>query len=146
MKWLNSIKKHINSSEGMVWSMTLYPFLVCIKVWLAFDVNVVIFVLCKEYGHDIELRMGMGNVSKRQQPEQRADNSQRPPMGLPCIEKISHLEACFSLPQNKNVISSVIMDVILNCEIYKETRIKNHTRLLQAKGSWLGTGAKLRRG
>ena len=25
----------------------------------------------------------MGNISKRQQPDQRADNSWRPPMGLP---------------------------------------------------------------
>ena len=30
----------------------------------------------------------MGNVSKRQQPNQRADNSQRPPMGLQYSKKL----------------------------------------------------------
>ena len=32
--------------------------------------------------------MKMGNVSKRQQPDHRADNSRRPPMGLQCSEKL----------------------------------------------------------
>ena len=32
----------------------------------------------------IKLRMEMGNVSKRQQPEHRADNSRRSPTGLQC--------------------------------------------------------------
>ena len=35
----------------------------------------------------IKLRMDMGNVSKRQQPDHRADNSQRQPMRLQCIEE-----------------------------------------------------------
>ena len=39
----------------------------------------------------------MGNVSKRQTPDKRADNIQRPPIGLQCSEKIPHPKACFSL-------------------------------------------------
>ena len=30
----------------------------------------------------IKLRMELGNVSKRQQPDHKADNSRRPPMGM----------------------------------------------------------------
>ena len=49
----------------------------------------------------LKLRMEMGNVSKRQQPDHRADNSRRPPIGLQCSEKLSNLEAFFSWPLNK---------------------------------------------
>ena len=38
----------------------------------------------------MKLRMEMGNVSKRQQPDHRADNSRRSPTGLQCNEKFSH--------------------------------------------------------
>ena len=38
----------------------------------------------------IRLRKEMGNVSKRQQPDNRADNSRRPPMDLQCSEKLQH--------------------------------------------------------
>ena len=38
----------------------------------------------------IKLRMEMENMSKRQLPEQRADISRRPPMGLQRSEKIQH--------------------------------------------------------
>ena len=40
----------------------------------------------------IKLRKEMGNVSKRQQPDHRADNSRRPSMGLQCSEKLTHPE------------------------------------------------------
>ena len=43
-----------------------------------------------------KLRMEMGNVSKRQQPDLRADNSHRPPMGLQCSEKLPHPQASLS--------------------------------------------------
>ena len=33
----------------------------------------------------------MGNVSKRQQPDRRADNSRKPPMCLLCSEKLPHM-------------------------------------------------------
>ena len=42
----------------------------------------------------------MGNVSKRQQPDQRADNSRKPPMGLQCSEKLPHQEATFYIDQS----------------------------------------------
>ena len=45
--------------------------------------------------------MEMGNVSKRQQPDHRADNNRRPPMGLQCSEKRPHPEASFIGPLNK---------------------------------------------
>ena len=45
----------------------------------------------------------MGNMSKRQQPDQRADKSGRPPMGLQCSEKILHPEVGLILHLNKNV-------------------------------------------
>ena len=59
----------------------------------------------------------MGNVSKGQQPDYRADNSRRPPMGLQCSEKLPHLEASFSWPLKKMYTSTLIMDVILNSEL-----------------------------
>ena len=40
------------------------------------------------------MRKEMGNVSKRQQPDHRAENSQRPPMGLQCSENSLNLSAC----------------------------------------------------
>ena len=46
----------------------------------------------------IKLRNEFGNVSKRQQPDHRVDNSRRPPMGLQCSEKHPHPEASFSWP------------------------------------------------
>ena len=44
----------------------------------------------------IKLRMEIGNMSKRQQPDQRADNMQRPPMGLQPSENIPHPEVVLS--------------------------------------------------
>ena len=38
----------------------------------------------------VKLRKEMGNVSKRQQPDHRADNSRRPPMGIQCSEKLQY--------------------------------------------------------
>ena len=72
----------------------------------------------------IKLRMEMGNVSKRQQPDQRADNSWRPPMGLQCSEKFPHPEVFFSWPLNKNVYY-----LTKSPKYTQETKIKNHTRL-----------------
>ena len=37
-----------------------------------------------QYGISIKLRMEMGNVSKRQQPDHRIDNVRRSPIGLQC--------------------------------------------------------------
>ena len=62
--------------------------------------------------------MEMGNVSKRQQPDIKAENSRRLPMGFQYSEKKSRPEACFSKPLNKMDTSSVVMDVILISEIY----------------------------
>ena len=44
----------------------------------------------------IKLRMEMGNVSKRQQPDHRKNNNRRSPTGLQCNEKFPHPEASFS--------------------------------------------------
>ena len=66
----------------------------------------------------------MGNVSKRQQPDQRAENSLRPPTGLQHSEKIPHPEAGFSCPLNKMCTNSVKIDVTLNPKTYKLTKIK----------------------
>ena len=49
----------------------------------------------------IKLRMVMGNMSKKQQLDQSADNSRKPPMGLQCSEKLPHPETCFSWPLKK---------------------------------------------
>ena len=46
------------------------------------------------------MRMETRNVSKRQQPDHRTDNSRRSPTGLQCSEKLPHLEASISLPLN----------------------------------------------
>ena len=70
----------------------------------------------------------MGNVSKRQQPDHRTDNSRRSPTGLP--------GGVLQLAINKYIYtSSVIMNAILNFKLYKETKIKNKTRLTKARGS-----------
>ena len=45
--------------------------------------------------------MKMGNMSKRQQPGQRADNSRRPPMGVQRSMNIPHAEGVISWPLNK---------------------------------------------
>ena len=56
----------------------------------------------------------MGNVSKRQQPDHRADNSRRLPIGLQCSEKIpkkcifSKTSKEFLIPQN-NVNSTLFI-------------------------------------
>ena len=47
--------------------------------------------------------MEMGNVSKRQQPDQIKNNSTGSPTGLQCSEKLPHPEASFSWPLNKYV-------------------------------------------
>jgi hypothetical protein len=41
--------------------------------------------------HDIKWEVETGNLTKRQQPNQRADNGRRSPMGLQCSEKNSAL-------------------------------------------------------
>ena len=48
--------------------------------------------------HDIiiKLRIEMGNMSKRQQLDKRAENSRRPPMSLQYSEKILHPEEGFN--------------------------------------------------
>ena len=50
-----------------------------------------------------EIENGNGDLSKQQQPVQRADNSQRPSMGLQCSKRIPQLEEGLSWPLNKNV-------------------------------------------
>ena len=51
----------------------------------------------------LKFRMEMVNVSKRKQPDHRADNNSMPSMGLQCCEKLPHPEASFSWPPNKYV-------------------------------------------
>ena len=51
----------------------------------------------------IELKIEIGNVSKRQQPDYREDNSRRSPIGLQCSEKFPHPEASFSWPLYKYI-------------------------------------------
>ena len=46
----------------------------------------------------IKLKMEMRNVSKRQQPDHRADKSRMPPMVLQCSEKPPHPVEPFSWP------------------------------------------------
>ena len=76
--------------------------------------------------------MEKGNVSKKQQPDHRSDNSRRPPMGFQCSEKLPHPSA---VPITNMYTSSVIMDVILTPNYTQETKIKNNTIITKAKGS-----------
>ena len=62
----------------------------------------------KDYGLQSKIENVNGECVKRQQPEQRADNSRRPPMGLQHSERTLHPEAGFSWPLNKNVIMDII--------------------------------------
>ena len=64
---------------------------------------------------NIKLRMEIGNMSKKQQPNQRAENSWRPPIGLH-RSKTNTPEGWFF---NKICTNSVKMDVILNSKTYK---------------------------
>ena len=59
--------------------------------------------------------MEMGNVSNRQQPDHRTDNSRMSPTGFQCSEKFPHPGASFSWPHNKY--------------IYKFSDNKRHTKL-----------------
>ena len=65
-----------------------------------------------------KLRMEMRNVSKRQN-RPKSKKQPKHPMGLQHSENVPHPEACFSGPLNKMYTSLVIMNVILNSEIYK---------------------------
>ena len=62
--------------------------------------------------------MEMGNVSKKQQPDQIKNNSRGSPTGLQCSEKFPHLEASFSWPLNKSVYYKIENG---NGECVKET-------------------------
>ena len=48
--------------------------------------------------------MEIGNVSKRQQPDHRQNDSRRLPTGLRCREKFTHPETSFSWPLNKYIL------------------------------------------
>ena len=50
------------------------------------------------------MKMEMGNVSKRQQPDHRKNNSRRSPTGLKCNEKFPHPEASFTWSLNKYIL------------------------------------------
>ena len=76
----------------------------------------------------------MGVMSKTQWPDQRAENSWRPLMGLQHSQKSPHLKGGFSWPLNKICTSSTKMDVPSNSKTYKWTIFFKYTRL--ARGSW----------
>ena len=88
--------------------------------------------------------MEMGNVSKSQQPDHRANNSRRAPMGLQYSEKLPHSEESFSWPLNKYVYK------FGNNGRHTELRIIHRKLKLKSyktnKGQRLGTGAKMWRG
>ena len=54
--------------------------------------------------NEIKLRMEIGNVSKRQQPDHRKDNSRSSPTGFQFSEIFPHPEASFSWPLNKYIL------------------------------------------
>ena len=58
--------------------------------------------------------MEMGNVSKRQQPDRRKNNSRRSLTGLQCSETFPHLQ----LAPKQIYTSSVIMNAILISKLY----------------------------
>ena len=60
----------------------------------------------------MQLRMEIGNMSKEQQPDQKADYGQKPAMGFQRSEKI-HFTAGSSISTR-----SVKRDVILNYKTY----------------------------
>ena len=51
----------------------------------------------------LKFRIEMGNVSKRQQPNQRSENNRRPPMNLQQDGKTRYPEAGFSWSLDQNV-------------------------------------------
>ena len=79
--------------------------------------------------------MEMGNVSKRQQPDHRADNNRRPPMGLQSSQKLPQAEASFSWPLIKYVYYLSDDGRHTKPQNTQETKIKNHIRLIKARGS-----------
>ena len=61
--------------------------------WEIFDLSLNIFCeKCSILFILMQLRMEMGNVPKRQQPDHRVDNSRRSPTGLQCNEKYFYLD------------------------------------------------------
>ena len=61
--------------------------------------------------------MEMGNMSKRQKPDQRTEISRMPPMGLPHSKKIPHSQASLD--------PSIKMDVIL-ANVEKQINSNTH--------------------
>ena len=94
---INNIKNHNNIS----WNQYLQDFLIWLENSKLLQDYLVMFTYVTS--KDIKLRMEMENVSKRQQPDHRADNRGKPPMGLQCSGKLPHPEASFSWPLNKYV-------------------------------------------
>ena len=79
--------------------------------------------------HIFKLRIEMGDVSKRQQPDQRAENSQRPPMGLQYSEKIQHQEICLHKHISYFSLSLYFHQLTLYCFIKTHVEINVVTYL-----------------
>ena len=76
----------------------------------------------------------MGNMSKRQQPDHRTENSRRSPIGLQYSDKFPHPEAFFSCPLNKYTSSVIVYAMMYLPPNYsQETKIKNNTRLTKCQ-------------
>ena len=84
----------------------------------------------------IKLRMEMWNVSKRQQPDRRAENSRRPPMGLQYSEKILNPEVCFSWPLNNNVYYSTHREDVMSYSLHCKNLVSHQEIPATLSKSW----------
>ena len=83
--------------------------------------------------------MEMGNVSKRQQPNQRVNLQHRSTHGSSMnSEESSHPEVDRSRPRNKDVNWFSEIGSLLDSIIHKRTKIENNTRQTRARVPGLG--------
>ena len=76
---------------------------------------------------EISLKTEMENMSERQQPDQRADNSRIPPMTLNCSEKIPH--RCGS-----QLVSSVSLSFSFQIIMYSSQFLSDQERVFSILG------------
>ena len=67
----------------------------------SFLLKVIYINLIKIQIRHVKIYYGNGFTSKRQQPDHRADNYRRTPIGLQRSKKLPHLEVVLSKPLNK---------------------------------------------
>ena len=114
--------------HGIIWRKFRWGFSIC-SMWL--NCKHVSFYYKNGNGECVKETITRPKKKKKKQPKDIDGPSTQREYCAP--------GGVIQLPPKFFCTSSMIMNVILNSEIYK---IRNHTRLTNFRGSWLGTGEK----